>query len=115
MPPALEEERETEVRQVTQLRDVNGRRPGTVGAETTKAVLRLRTHHSKQLLRRFRLRLVLQLPFHNIRYTSCASSQTNLELSGCDQSHSGAQDVECLLTGPKYRKRDNEVPENPSE
>lgn len=43
-----------------------------MAAETTKAVLRLRTHHSKQLLRHFRLRLVLQLPFHNIRYTSCA-------------------------------------------
>lgn len=72
MSPALEEERETEVRQVTQLGDVSGRRPRTVGAESMKAVIRLRTHHSKQLLRHFRHRPILQLPFHAIRHTSCA-------------------------------------------
>lgn len=65
MPPALVEERETKVRQVTQLGETSAQRgwrgPGTAGAETWEAALGRRSHPSGQLLRCSRLGLVLQL------------------------------------------------------
>lgn len=62
MPPALVEERETEVREVRQLGETSTQRVAGGQGQWALKPGRLRSHHSEQLLRHSRLGLALQLP-----------------------------------------------------